>query len=430
MQRNERPASWTLTARWLVPVDAPPLAGGTITVAGDRILAVEPHGDRTAHADAGDCAILPGFVNAHTHLDLSGLRGRVPPTTDFTDWLRAVIRHRRESDSAHQEVAIRAGIAESVACGTTLLGDIAGLGASWPLLKEAPLRSVVFYELLGLTRQRARQAWRAGRAWLAEHPATPFCRPGLSPHAPYSVRASLIRLVARLACEQSFPLALHLAESQAELELLARRQGSFVPFLTALGVWDPKGLARSPEHVIQLCTRAPRTLFAHANYLASQTQVPRESTLIYCPRTHAAFGHQAYPLLEFVRAGTRIALGTDGLASNPDLSVLEEARFVYRRYPQVDAEAILRMATLNGAEALGWSEVTGSLTPGKSADLVVLPLASANGDDPYPLILESSSSVRAVLWRGRWSFVDASLPWSTVGADRTLSGQSGESSLT
>src|SRR5437660_8686035 len=87
--------SWTLTARWLIPVDGPPLEGGTVTIDNERITSVERHGQRTADRDLGNAAILPGFVNAHTHLDLSGLRGHCPPTADFTDWLRAVIRHRR-----------------------------------------------------------------------------------------------------------------------------------------------------------------------------------------------------------------------------------------------------------------------------------------------------------------------------------------------
>jgi cytosine/adenosine deaminase-related metal-dependent hydrolase len=402
MPLTDRQAGWTLTARWLLPVEGPPLEGGTITVAGERIVAVEPHGTRRADEDLGECAILPGFVNAHTHLDLSGLRGRVPPTPDFTAWLRAVIEHRRSMDRGQSDEDVRTGIAESVASGTTLIGDIAGGGASWPLLMEAPLRAVVFYELLGLSRQRARQAWEAGRAWLEAHPPTPTCRPGLSPHAPYSARAALIRQAARAACKQNLPLTVHLAETEAELELLATWRGPFVPFLKELGVWDPDGLVRSPEQVLRLCAAAPSVLFTHGNYFDAHLPVPRRGSIVFCPRTHRAFGHAQYPLDAFVRAGIRVALGTDSLASNPDLSVLEEARFVNRCYPQFGAEAVIRMSTLHGAQALGWEGETGSLTPGKSADLVILPLPAGTGD-PYEQVLDSPLPVQAVLWRGRWS---------------------------
>jgi cytosine/adenosine deaminase-related metal-dependent hydrolase len=130
--------------------------------------------------------------------------------------------------------------------------------------------------------------------------------------------------------------------------------------------------------------------------------MPHDHTIVYCPRTHAAFGHPPHPFCEFLQRGVRVALGTDSLASNPDLDLLAEARFVHQRYPDVPGETILRMATLSGAEALGWADETGSLTPGKSADLVVLPLPEDEAD-PYRLMLESSTKVRAVLFRGQWT---------------------------
>src|SRR5262245_8035971 len=116
--------TWTLTARWVVPVDGPPLPQGTVTIAGERIVAVESHGQRVADIDLGNASILPGFVNAHMHLNLSGLRGLVPPTADFTNWLRQVVRHRRSMTPEQVEEDIAAGIAECLRGGTTLVGDI------------------------------------------------------------------------------------------------------------------------------------------------------------------------------------------------------------------------------------------------------------------------------------------------------------------
>src|SRR5262249_9795499 len=156
-------------------------------------------------------------------------------------------------------------------------------------------------------------------------------------------------------------LATHLAETEAELELLSTRQGPFVSFLTELNVWDPDGLARSAKQVLDLCAPAPRLLLAHGNYLDPTRTLPPQSTVVYCPRTHAAFGHEPYPLHRLLQAGVRVALGTDSLASNPDLSVLEEARFVHRLHPAIAPETVLRIATLHGAEALGWAHEVGSL---------------------------------------------------------------------
>src|SRR5207249_1728478 len=146
--------------------------------------------------------------------------------------------------------------------------------------------------------------------------------------------------------------------------------GPFVAFLTSLGVWKPQGLVGSAEEVIDLNGEVPRVLFAHGNYLNPAAPVPSGSSIVYCPRTHAAFGHSPHPFRHFLALGVRVALGTDSLASNPDLSVLREARFLHQQHPDVPGSVLLRMATLAGAEALGWHDETGSLTPGKSADLV------------------------------------------------------------
>jgi cytosine/adenosine deaminase-related metal-dependent hydrolase len=398
---ESQPPTWTLTARWVFPVAGPPCEHGTVTVAGERIVAVEPRGMRTPDVACGNAALLPGLVNAHTHLDLSGLRGRLPPSGDFTAWLRGVIVHRRGVSPEQVQADIRTGLAESLAHGTTLLGDISGQGLSWPLLADGPCRAVVFHELLGLSRPRARQAWAQARAWFLAHPATPTCRPGLSPHAPYSVRAALFRTAARFARASQCPVAIHLAESPDELELLHHRRGPFVDFLSELGVWDPERLVQGPEAVLALNADVPHLLLAHGNYLPVAA-LPRGGTVVYCPRTHAAFGHRPHPFRELLAAGFRVALGTDSLASNPDLDVLAEARFVHRVHPDVPGAVLLRMATLAGAAALGWENETGSLEPGKSADLVVLPLPNDEDPDPARLVLGSLERVRAVLWRGRW----------------------------
>jgi cytosine/adenosine deaminase-related metal-dependent hydrolase len=398
-----RKLPWTLTARWVLPVEGPPLERGVITIGGKQILAVEPEGDRTADLDCGDAAILPGLVNAHTHLDLDSLGDERLPTRNFTDWLRAVI-HQRRSRSPDQVLrTIRAGLEQSVACGTTLLGDISSQGDSWTVLaRTTRLRAVVFDELLGLPQTRAHAAWAAACEWLRGHPCREACRPGLSPHAPYSVRASLFRAAARLSQRQHLPLAIHLAETREELELLEHHCGPFLSFLSELGVWDAGGLVKGLNEVLQLNAESAHVLLVHGNYLDPRMSLPRGASLVYCPRTSAAFGHDAHPVRQLLARGVRVALGTDSLASNPDLDVLAEMRFLYQQYPEVPPATFLRMATLSGAEALGWEKETGSLLPGKSADLVVLPLPPQAGRDPYQSIFESSARVQAVLFRGKW----------------------------
>jgi cytosine/adenosine deaminase-related metal-dependent hydrolase len=389
----ESASETTLAARWIFPIDALPIAGGTITIRADRIITVEPHGTRTPDVDLGNVAILPGFVNAHAHLDLTGARGLCPPTPDFVAWLRQVIAYRRGRTSEQMQADIATGIAECLRFGTTMIGDIAAGGASWNCLGVSPCRATMFYEVLGLSVERAEQSWNDVQAWWRDHPAQENCFMGLSPHAPYSVRTSLYSKLSVPAMRK----ATHLAETQAELELLRSRSGPFVDFLKELGVWDPTGLVADPREVID---QYPSGIFIHGNYLDPATPFLPPQTLVVCPRTHAAFGHPHHP---FPKMNVRVALGTDSLASNPDLDILAEARFLRRQYPEVEPAAILRMLTLNGAEALGFDAVAGSLTPGKSADVVVLPLPDDESSDSHDLILQSDSPVERVMFRGEWT---------------------------
>ncbi len=393
---------FSLTARWVIPIDRPPVANGVITVSSGRILAVEPGRTRTADIDLGDVAILPGLVNAHTHLDLSGLRGMTPPTTDFVAWLRQVIAQRRIQTTEVVAADIRAGLQECLNAGTTVIGDIAAGGQSWDILAAASCRSVVYFELLGLSKVRAQQSWSAATGWLRTRGLRQNCRPGLSPHAPYSVRASLIRAANLLAAERSLPLAIHLGESLAEAELIDCRQGPMVAFLQDMGVFDPDGLIHSVPDLISQISANDHHLLVHGNYLEPGAVIGRGVNIVYCPRTHHAFGHAPYPLAGLVRAGARVALGTDSLASNPDLSVFREAQFVRAHHPDVAPTDILRMATINGATALGWDEGCATLTPGKAADLAVVELSGSEGEDLASLVLDASSRVSGTMIAGNW----------------------------
>jgi hypothetical protein len=236
----------SFTARWVLPVDGPPLERGVVTIHGEQIIAIEPHGSRTAGIDLGNAAILPGLVNTHTHLDLSGLRGQCPPSPDFTGWLRQVIAHRRTTTSEQTQADIRAGIAECLRYGTTLVGDIASGGASWEALAEGALRAVVYWEMIGLSLDRSEQAAAAAAAWLEGRQPLPTCRPGLSPHAPYSAGLYLLRRAVTLAGDFRTPLACHVAETAEEFDLLVWRSGPFVPFLQEAGAWAGGRVRQAP----------------------------------------------------------------------------------------------------------------------------------------------------------------------------------------
>jgi cytosine/adenosine deaminase-related metal-dependent hydrolase len=379
------------------------LANGTVSVRGDRIESVDAHGARSPDHDLGNVAIVPGLVNAHTHLDLSGARGVVAPTDaeHCTDWLQAVIAFRRSRSPEQVQADIRAGLAESLNFGTTLMGDIAADGASWDALTDAKSRSVAFFELIGLSAERAELSLESGRQWFESRQETATVRAGISPHAPYSTRRGLLVAAGQLVRPKKRPLALHLAEWPAEIELLDKHRGPLAEFLKKLNAWEPSGLVASASAAMKGDFREPK-LFIHGNHLAPSARIPRNSTIVYCPRTHAAFGHPPHPFPEFLRRGIRVCLGTDSLASNPDLDVLAEARFLHERHPGFPGDVLLKMITLFGAEALSWANETGSLEAGKSADLVTIPLPDRDAADPHDLLFANHPGTRRTTFRGQW----------------------------
>jgi cytosine/adenosine deaminase-related metal-dependent hydrolase len=388
----------TFSARWVFPVSGPPLERGVVAIRGDRIESVHPHGERTADVDLGNAAVVPGFVNAHTHLDLSGARGLVPPTDPdhFTDWLRGVIAFRRGRTPEQVQTDIRAGLEECLRSGTTLIGDISAGGASWTALLEAKLRSFVFWELIGLNETGFESALARCREASADLPSD--LRWGPSPHAPYSVNH--VAAIALLA-NQPGPVSIHLAESPGEMELLHSRTGPFVTFLKELGVWDPAAISRTAQNFLHQPddSRSPR-LFIHCNDLPPETPFAPNQSVVYCPRTHAAFAHPPHPFREFLRRDVRVCLGTDSLASNPDLDIFAEARFVHEQHPDLPGDQLLRMITLSGAEALGRENETGSLEPGKAADMVCMELPDRDGH-AYELFFAADGD-RRTMFAGEW----------------------------
>lgn len=385
----------SLRAGWLFPVVTPPLADHVLYWADDVIVAVERYRGQRVEFAYPDAAVLPGLVNSHVHLDLTHLAGRCPPAADFTSWLRMVIRGRRHATEEEIAPGIRQGIAASLAAGVTLLGDIDGGGHAEHWLAEQPLQAVVFKEMLGLPRTRAAAVQAETERWLSQ-PCPPSVVRGLSPHAPYSVHRDLWFWTA----QRPEPVATHLAETREEGELLRHQTGPFMPFLRELGVWQDDALLADLTLPLQAATRP--WLIAHANYWPeNDLAVLTRHHVVYCPRTHAAFKHEPHPYAAMLLAGVNVALGTDSLASSPDLDLWQEVRFLWARWPATLPPAeLLAMCTRRGALALGHLR-RGILAPGSPADFIVMPL-TAGEVDPYARLFGSTGAGRRVCVRGRW----------------------------
>jgi cytosine/adenosine deaminase-related metal-dependent hydrolase len=402
-------------ARYLLPVAGPPIEDGVLTVEGPRIVDAgrAVAGDVQDVTDFGNAAIVPGLVNAHAHLEFSGLTGPLGERDmPFAEWIRAVVAWRREGQR-DVGAAVDRGLRESQAHGTTALGEIttAVWSADAPdvqaCFESAALETVVFRELIGFSAASVPAKLADARAFASTLPRSDRWRHGLSPHAPYSVHPELLRECVALARSEGLPLAMHLAETREELELLSSGRGPLRQLLEDLrGPWEEGVLARGsrPIDYLRQLAGAPRALVIHGNYLADDEMdflAERAATMsvVYCPRTHAYFGHDEYPLATMLKRDVRVALGTDGRASNPDLNLWEEMRFVAER-GQVAPAAVLELGTLAGATALGREGEIGSLEQGKLADFCVFSMPTERAHDPHELLLAPAAKLLGRCWRG------------------------------
>lgn len=411
--------AYSYRAAYVFPVFRPPIQDGVITIAGERIASLgtgSTHGPvEDLTEQLGRVALLPGLVNAHTHLEFSDLTAPLAPAgTPFPEWIRRVVEHRRRqsrglaaSRSEALTHAVTRGLIESRRSGVTLLGDITTDDWQSTALPRTSLDCTLFRERIGWTVEAAEAGIAASRQWL-ERPRAPGWAAGLSPHAPYTVHRRLLEGLCKLACEFNVPVAMHLAESREELELLREGRGRLVDCLDSLGAWIPGRLPLGLRPLVFLKTLAetPRALVVHGNYLdseeveflAGQSRV----TVVYCPRTHAFFGHDRYLLREYLDAGVRVALGTDSRASNPDLAMWDEWRFAARRHADVSPATMLAMATRDAARSLGHDD-QGTLQPGQWANMIAVTLPDHAASDPHQLLLDANSLVAATWSRGERS---------------------------
>ena len=374
-------------AAWILPIDQPPIRDGVIEVEDGIIRSIQPDSRRPmpGSRDLGNVAVLPGLVNAHTHLELSWLRGRVPPANRFTDWVKTLVAIRRGTEQAitPEVVApVRDAIGELRASGTVAVGDITNsLAAVEPML-DAGLRGVVFHELLGFQERDGAlvESTREGRAAAARGGV----RVSLAPHAPYSTSVELFKAIRQAVNQSDCPImSVHLGESVEELELLATGSGPWRGMLETIGVWrdDWEIPGCGP---VQFLDRHgvidSRTIVVHGVQfdgaaLARLAEIG--ATLVTCPRSNRWVGAGYPPVERFYQSGVPVAVGTDSLASVEDLNLFSELKTMRWLAPQVAARQLLASATMVGARALGLDGEIGTLTPGKAAEIIAVSLPDA-----------------------------------------------------
>jgi cytosine/adenosine deaminase-related metal-dependent hydrolase len=399
----------SLRARYVFPVEGDPIPDGVVSIEGQRIVACGAGVSPAVHEirDLGNVAILPGLVNAHAHLDFSDLPAPLGHRgIAFVDWLRCVMAYRRvPARAACRPTAL--GLDESLRGAVTAIGDIVQPGLP---PADSPIEVTAFLELIAPTADRVAAALERAESHLKSTDAAAADQVGnvgLSPHAPYSAHPNLLAAVVELSRQHGIPVAMHVAESREELELLRCGGGPLRRFLQELGAWEATAIRRGgrPLDYLRLLARCHRALVIHGNYLDDEEisllgATAARMSVVYCPRTHDWFAHRDYPLEKLLAAGATVALGSDGRGSSPDLSLLGEMRCAAQKHPGVALATILRMSTIHGARALGRQTEIGSLAPGKLANLAIVALPESSARDPHDLLFDPAASVAACYCRG------------------------------
>jgi aminodeoxyfutalosine deaminase len=408
-----------LRARLVLPLSGPPIPNGAVVVSHGRVVSVgrwahESPGASQPAFDLGEVVLLPGLINAHCHLDYTHMAGHFPPPKSFAEWLQTITESKAGWNLQDYSSSWRSGADMLLRTGTTTVVDIEAMPQLLPAAWEwTPLRVFSLLEMIGITNRRPPQRVLAETLTTLVSLKHTRCRAGLSPHAPYSTLPELLCLTAQAARKHRSLVCTHLAESAIEREMFQHARGVMFSWLQRSGR-DMSDCGRgSPVQHLERCgLLRSKLLAAHVNYLSrgdAMVLARRGVSVVHCPRSHAYFQHGPFPRVKLHRAGINLCLGTDSLASvyqkrrqTVALDMFEEMRTLADRDRGLSPRSILRLATLNGALALGYQGRLGEITPGAFADLIALPIPTQTRSI-FQTILEHRGSVAASMVHGQWA---------------------------
>jgi cytosine/adenosine deaminase-related metal-dependent hydrolase len=383
-------------ADWICPATAPPIRNGFLVVEGNRIAACGPD-----HAPPGvdrvtfpGCAIVPGFVNTHAHLELTLFRGLLD-NLSFPDWIRRLTRMKYEICTRDElKVSARLGVVQMLRAGVTTVGEVMDFPTGWEAMLEFGLQGVAYQEVFGPAEATATEALRGLRETVDHHrkQETSTQRIGLSPHAPYSVSPKLYEGVRDYAREDGLRMTAHIAEASDETSFVRDGSGPFAEAHRKRGIAVIARGCSPIAHLDRLGLLGPDMLLVHAIETDAQDLErirERGAFVVHCPKSNAYLGHSVAPVAVMLERGIPVSLGTDSVASNHAFDMFAEMRAVVEQQ-HLGCEVAFRMATIEGARALGLDKELGSLEVGKRGDFSVVELTNTAGNPLEQIVLRSA----------------------------------------
>jgi len=405
-----------ITARCLLPVSGPPITkngavavdNGLIVAVGARKQVLQEAGDDPEEIDLGEAVLMPGVVNAHTHLDQAWLGADPPPTGDFIRWLEDYRTRQLSVEEPVVSEAADKALALMISRGTVAIGDATQGSWTVPVLARHSIHATVFLEIDRFRASEAESAMKRAAEQIEEMEhardeggARERIGIALSPHGAHTTSGPLLKALAGRASATESSMSIHVSESVAERSLLLDGTGDIPGILKRLDQWDDSWKApglSTVEYLDRLGVLSSHMVAIHCVHLSQQDLSrlqTRESVMVVCPRSNANLGVGTVPVPRILGSGIPVALGTESLACTPDLDIFAEMAALRADHPGISPAAVLRMATLNGARVLGLDRKLGSLEPGKIAGMVSVPLPSP-GDDPFEVVTSNPENVTPV----------------------------------
>ncbi|MBA4148797.1 MAG: amidohydrolase family protein [Verrucomicrobia bacterium] len=386
-----------IRSRIIYPVSRPPIENGGLFISNGRFAAVGDwaHISKVGSGeiiDLGEVLLLPGLINAHCHLDYTDMAGKIAPPKHFSDWIKAILAVKASWSFSEYAASWLRGTEMLLHTGTTTVADIEAVPELLPeLWASTALRVISYLEMTGVKSDRpACQILNEALQKLETLQVTGKNGAGLSPHALYSTKPDLLKVSAEAAAKRNLPTTMHVAESSEEFEMYSSRCGALFDWLKTQRDMADCGNVTPIQQLVNSGLMDSQFLAVHVNYLGdgdAQLVAEKNCSVVHCPSSHAYFQHAPFPFEELTKAGVNVCLGTDSLASckpvngqKAELNMFLEMQRFAEKFPDASPDQIIRMATVNAAQALQKCGLIGEIAPEACADFVALPLSSSSTD--------------------------------------------------